>query len=279
MMPVPVYISFARQDAAMVRVLEQHLTPMVRRNMLSLWHRDQQHGGDNLEEAAIRLRQARIVLLLVSPDLESDRYDEIQQALALRQEGVVVVPVLIRPINLAHVDYAALAPLPQNGKPVSQWRSSDEALAAVASGIGAVAEQVAKTSSSAPWVAPPQSPVRIPETAEEILKAVRVRRYLRNLPVGLDQELAEIFLAIGNVQAIVRDARTLLARVCPGDMALPLSYISFDAGALVAWQTTITEAAKVGPRALVAVLLSARRLTGNDMPVLHQTLMHVLAEE
>lgn len=115
------------------------------------------------------------------------------------------------------------------------------------------------------------------------IKAVRARRFIRNLPSGLERELATNFYNIEDVRRIIDNGSRLLAEAfpcIPGEpvaTALPLSYVTFSNGARVAWESAISEAARVGPLALAAILLAARLETDNQLPILLKTLGMILA--
>jgi hypothetical protein len=46
-----------------------------------------------------------------------------------------VIPVLLRPVDWQGAPFSQLAPLPNNGKPITSWDNPDEAFHAVVEGI------------------------------------------------------------------------------------------------------------------------------------------------
>ena len=229
----------------------------------------------------------------------------------------VVVPVLMRDSDWQNTVFGALKPLPSDRVPVLESKKQDQAwqdvvvgiravlksqeqrlltlaksmiaapLAALPTGAAAAAPAAAVSPGALPAAAPrPAAPTAaknpapsLPKTDAEIIQAVRVRRHLRNLPRGLDREIADVFDNITRIKAIIQESGSLLSALSPGTMPLPLSYVPFDNGALMAWYGTLTEAAKVGPLALVAILLVVRSQVDSALPILEETLRFIVSQE
>lgn len=154
-MPVDILLSHAERDNDAARELERHLTPLVRGGKISLWHRDLVSAGDDPDlEWLVQVKQAPIIILLVSADLEIDRDRDITDALAERQaRSARVIPVLWRPVNIKDLRYKELRMIP-DGRAVAERRDRDQAWVEVVQGIRKVVEALEAQGWSRP-AAPP----------------------------------------------------------------------------------------------------------------------------
>lgn len=145
-MPVDIVISHAAADRESAETLTRHLTPMSRSGKISVWHRDLpgQSGDDVNAECVTRMGRSQIIVLLVSPELEIDRDEDIKEALKQRgARGVRIIPVLVRPVELNDLRYGNLRMLP-DGPAILGRRDRDQAWVEVVKGIRQVAELVEK---------------------------------------------------------------------------------------------------------------------------------------
>ncbi len=99
--PYNVFISYAREDEPFLHRLEKHLSGLKRRNLIKPWSTVRIGAGEDwTEERDKHLREADVVLILVSPDyIASDEcYDmEMTRAIEARKRGeVLVLPIYIR---------------------------------------------------------------------------------------------------------------------------------------------------------------------------------------
>jgi hypothetical protein len=138
--PIDVFISYAAADDALRDTLEKHLSMLRRDRLIEAWHHGRVGAGvDWKQERDKRLRAARVVLLLVSPDyLASDRLwdEEVRLALARADRGeALVIPILLRSCVWKSARFGRRKPLPASGKAVTSWPIADEAWTEVADGI------------------------------------------------------------------------------------------------------------------------------------------------
>lgn len=138
--PITIFYSYARTDERLRKQLEKHLSLLRQQGIVTEWHDRQVVPGSNwAQEIDHRLSTATIILLLVSPDFLASEYCysvEMQRALDRHQAGnACVVPILLRPVDLAHAPFAMLQCLPSDGKAVTLWRNRDEAFRDVVEGI------------------------------------------------------------------------------------------------------------------------------------------------
>lgn len=132
-----VYLSAPADESHRAR-LAQHLRPGLRRLGLIDWHTASIPPGiDTKSSLMSAIQSARLVLLLVTPDYLDDpgcRAAE-RAALARIPAGLRVVPVSVRPVTDWPTEpFGHLAHLPREdgGKPVTEYRSKDQAWADVA---------------------------------------------------------------------------------------------------------------------------------------------------
>lgn len=141
------FISYAREDEAYRKELRKHLSGLLRQKLITDWHdRKLVAGQDWGREISGHLQAASVILLLVSPDFMDSDYcweREMAHALAMGERGdAVVIPVIIRPVDLQGAPFSHLQALPTDAKPVSRWDDHDEAWVDVVRGIRKAIEQV-----------------------------------------------------------------------------------------------------------------------------------------
>jgi hypothetical protein len=85
------------------------------------------------------------VLLLVSASFIASEHiwkSEVEKAMARRSQGVIVVPVALKPVDWEGLPFAGLQGLPRSGKPVTTYDDLDLGLLEVAKGVREVVEYV-----------------------------------------------------------------------------------------------------------------------------------------
>ena len=120
---------------------------MEREGIIQPWHDRRIVAGTEFEaEISVHLEQARIILLLVSPDFIASEYswkNEMTRALERHRAGEArVIPIVLRPVDWHTTPFGKLQALPKDGKPVSIWPDPDEALLDVARGIRVAATEL-----------------------------------------------------------------------------------------------------------------------------------------
>ena len=184
--PVTLFYSYAHEDETLRGELQGHLKILERRGLLAPWHdRRIVAGEDWAQRIDENLRTAELVLLLVSKDfIESDYImgTELGAAMARHaQHATVVVPIVVRAVDLDPEDadalpFLKLQGLPTDLKPVTSWPNRDEAWTNVAKGLRATVKSIQSkrpvaaamppaavqppVQTRAPEVAPPASPAR-----------------------------------------------------------------------------------------------------------------------
>jgi len=132
-MAIKIFCSYAHEDEALLNKLKAQLRPLEREGLIKLWHdRDISAGTEWEHEIDAHLDTANIILLLVSPDFMNSNYCysiEMKRALERheREKACVVIPIILRPIDLQGVPFEKLQALPTNAELITCWRNRDEA--------------------------------------------------------------------------------------------------------------------------------------------------------
>ncbi|HBH74445.1 MAG TPA: hypothetical protein DDY43_13700 [Synechococcales bacterium UBA10510] len=145
------FVSYSHKDEACCKELGKYLRQLQDAGLIEPWTDGQILAGDNWDdEIRNNLRQADIILLLISIDFLLSEY--IKQELAVARERhakgeAVIVPVVLRTCRWKWEHYALgqYQALPKDGKPI--YRTNDqhaieEALDQVVEGIEKTANQI-----------------------------------------------------------------------------------------------------------------------------------------
>ena len=137
------FIGYAPQDERFARDLLRHLSIVERAGSLSVRHPGSFGPGDPRDAARALLLDADVILFMISADLlvDDDARAWIELALARAAEGVRVIPVLTRPVDLSGTPLGAYRPLPTTGEPIAAFKMPDDAYADIARSIRALATE------------------------------------------------------------------------------------------------------------------------------------------
>lgn len=146
---VKIFISYSRKDQKYKEDLVEFLAPMRRRGIIESWSdTDLEHGAKWEEQLLKELDDADIVVLLVSPSFYNSDYihdKELPKVLEkYEEEGIAVVPVLIRPSPFKNTELSTFTALPPDAKPVSEYASKDKAWMEVTKGLTRVIQRIQK---------------------------------------------------------------------------------------------------------------------------------------
>jgi len=144
---ITVFVSYAHQDEDHHRRLAEFLRRLEEERKIDAWDdRAIQPGTDWGEEIAQRLREADIILLLVSENFLASKYvrdREIPEALKLAEtRSATLVPVILEPCDWQSQPFARWQAMPPKAAPVSEWPDRDSAYALVAQRVGAIADSL-----------------------------------------------------------------------------------------------------------------------------------------
>ncbi len=219
---IEIFFSYSDQDEELRDELEKHLAMLKQSGVITGWHHQNIEAGREREhEIDTHLNQARLILLLVSPDfIASDCYDiEVKRAMERHEAGEArVIPVILRPVDWHEAPFSRLQALPTNAKPVTTWENQDEAFKNVAQGI----RKVIKTLTEAENRQQQQSPTG---TSSKIKPSEYINPFEFGSPVsphrfyGRRKEILDVKNRIGaispqciNIVGLRRNGKTSLLR-------------------------------------------------------------------
>ncbi|MCJ2023635.1 toll/interleukin-1 receptor domain-containing protein [Methylobacterium sp. J-067] len=185
---VRIFVSYSHVDAVARQKLETHLAPLLK-DGVKTWFDGRMDPGDALDASISKaLREAHVMIALLSPEYISSRYCQLEydRAMGRRARGTIrVVGVVVRPCSWKETKAAGFKLLPEDGRTVQDWRSADAAYLNVAQGIGKLVKTLRAgmaVSLAKPSAHPPKSrtPVKTPSAspgtkspARSPVKAVR----------------------------------------------------------------------------------------------------------
>ena len=127
------FFSYCHADELLRDQLAKHLNILAKEGIIDAWHdRCIQAGQEIATEIDKHIKEADIILLLISPDFLSSRYCyeiEMANAMALHEAGkAIVIPVILRPCDWHNMPFGKLLAVPTDGKPIMNWCDRDSAL-------------------------------------------------------------------------------------------------------------------------------------------------------
>ncbi len=143
---IGIFCCYAHKDKRLLDQLKKHLSSLQRRKVIHVWDDgDITPGTEWGPEIKKHLNEAKIILLLISPDFINSDYcysTEMQQALVRHKRGdAKVIPVLLCPVHgwemipPGDIQLGSLQALPTAARPVTSWTNRNEAWKNVARGI------------------------------------------------------------------------------------------------------------------------------------------------
>ncbi|HEX6746792.1 MAG TPA: toll/interleukin-1 receptor domain-containing protein [Longimicrobium sp.] len=130
-MSMRILCSYSHRDERLRQDLEAHLAVLHRLLLVrEIWtDRLILPGRDWQREIDEKLAEADLILLLVSAHFISSNYCysiEMQKALDRHKRGeAIVIPIIARPCDWTSTPIGTLQALPQNGKPITEWKNRD----------------------------------------------------------------------------------------------------------------------------------------------------------
>jgi hypothetical protein len=153
LMAVKIFLCYAHEDEDLLNKLKAHLRPLEREGLIEVWHdRDISAGTEWEQQISKHLKEAQIILLLVSSDFMASDYCysvEMKYALERHERGEAqVIPIILRPVLWEQAPFGRLQALPKSANRVvtAYWFTIDHAWLDVAEGIRNVAEDINKSS-------------------------------------------------------------------------------------------------------------------------------------
>jgi hypothetical protein len=144
---IDIFYSYAHKDKKLRERLDTHLALLKHEGLINQWHdRDISAGKLWAEEIDAHLKNARIILLLVSSDFNASDYCygiEMQEAIKRQVAGEArVIPIILRPCDWETAPFGKLQALPKDKKPVTTWSNRDLAFTEIAKGIRTVVHEL-----------------------------------------------------------------------------------------------------------------------------------------
>ena len=140
--------SESNDDEQMRQQLEEHLSVLKREGVIATWDKGMISAGKEWEkEIHLQLQTADIILPLISSKFIASDYNwDIFAKHAMERHKArtaCVVPILLRPVdNYWKVAFPNVKVLPQDARPITEWRPYDKAFANIAKGIREVVEEL-----------------------------------------------------------------------------------------------------------------------------------------
>jgi TIR domain len=139
-LPLKLFYSYSSNDKVLRDRIDEHLQMLKHQNLIMSWHdRDIDAGLEWEREINEQIESSDVILILVSPSfLKSDfcYKRELTRALERHADGTaIVIPVLIKPVELDETPFKGLQALPRGGRPIASWENVDDALVDIARGL------------------------------------------------------------------------------------------------------------------------------------------------
>lgn len=268
--PVPLFLCYAHEDEWLLHKLETHLNLLKRQELISTWY-DQQivPGADQAKTRDEHLKQAVIILLLVSPDfLASDSCYQIEMRHALERHEAGqahVIPIALRPVDWEDVPFAHLQALPTNTQPVTVWENMDAAFVDVAKGIRKVIEML---------------PLHTPSGSPILLPSIWNIPYARNpIFTGREKLLAQLaeVLKTGETPAhVLPQAMSGLGGVGKTQLAIEYAYQHRQDYRVILWTRADTHEALISGYMEIAQLLNLPQKDEQEPTLVVKAVLHWL---
>jgi len=135
-----VFISYSHKDECLKDELDEHLTALRRKSVISVWHDRKITAGDEWKEQIdSNLESADIIIFLVSSSfIASDYcYDiEMQRALEKQKEGsATIISIILRNCDWTDCEFAKFQVVPKDARAITLWEDRDTAWLDVVRGL------------------------------------------------------------------------------------------------------------------------------------------------
>jgi len=148
---IELFYSYSHKDESLRKKLENHLEVLEKMGVITNWHFRKISAGKEWEgEINSHLNSADIILLLISPNYLASKYCndiEVKTAIERNESGEArVIPVILSEVrNWEATPFAKFQALPENAKPIMNWRNRDDAFKNIAEGIAQVVKELKKS--------------------------------------------------------------------------------------------------------------------------------------
>ena len=192
---VRIFVSYCHANTAQQAKLQIHLAHL-KRDEVETWFDGDMQAGDKLStEISRKLREAHVFVALMSPEYIHSPWCQLEyrRAMGRRARGSMrVVVVVARPCDWKATGASGLKVLPRDGRPVSSWRTMDDAFNDVTQGIRGAVKAVRASLSEAASTKPakasrsikPAQPNKAAGSAKRGAKGIKDKRPTRNRVAG-----------------------------------------------------------------------------------------------
>jgi GTPase SAR1 family protein len=130
--PLSIFISYSKSDKDMMESFRKYLKPLERKGAIKTWADTNLKAGDDWHKAIEhQLNTADIIVFLVSSDLiNTDYIWDVEMPIAFKRHDdgeAKIVPIILRDCGWHDTDFAKLNALPEKGRPVTTYRTQDDA--------------------------------------------------------------------------------------------------------------------------------------------------------
>ena len=140
------FLSYSHRDQALIDQLTAYLGALRLRGVIQTWTGREIEAGTGWKGAILSyIDSADIIVLALSADFLASHYSLEEAEAALKRHHAKqarVIPVLLRPVNLAESPFADLQVSPRNGRAITLWEDGDEAFLSVAKDIQRAAAEL-----------------------------------------------------------------------------------------------------------------------------------------
>jgi hypothetical protein len=145
--PAHIFYSYSRHDLSLMTELDDRLSEMRSQGLIkTFWDRHMDPGSEWHSETTEELKDADIVLFLVSPDFLISRYCqqvELPETLELHSYSLArAIPIILRSCEWQDTPLGRLQAIPIGGVPVIEWSYRNEAWGEVTRSLHLVVDQV-----------------------------------------------------------------------------------------------------------------------------------------
>jgi len=145
--PLKIFISYSHRDEKLCDELVNHLRPMERTGLISIWLDREQLRPSSVwaDEITKALDEADIILFLVSYGFLSSEFliEEMRRALKRYEKAeATIIPIILSDCDWGQTPLFNFQALPRSAKPVTEWKDRGEAFADITRGIRQVVERL-----------------------------------------------------------------------------------------------------------------------------------------
>ena len=143
---IKLFYSYSHEDKDFRDKIAKHLDVLREKELISEWYDGKILPGSKLnDEIKAEMLSSDIILLLLSSNFlaSGSCKEEMKEALRLSEEGISVIPIVLTPCAWKDVKgISELMALPDDGIPIADWPSREEAFLNIYKGIKSVIEDM-----------------------------------------------------------------------------------------------------------------------------------------